>query len=329
MLLRNLYLTLTMLSATIYAGEYADAFMLAGAYPHAQSMGNSTVALSVASGYALNNPAGLAYLSHQQVSMVYDQFNGLSNNYGIELQLPASENYTIGLTAIHTSIGDLYSRPNLSNLPSEIRRDSVLSLAGTSGDLITYREDALFLSLAREFEFELNLGWKLFKIPVKMPVGASIKYIDKLLVENRGLGSGIDLGTQFCFSLAGMSRRLSKTDFSFGLFLSDILNTPVYWDTEHQDAIKRNLTKGYSIRQQFDKYSTEILFSSSTQTRYPDKTQYGIEIKVRKVLAVRGGYDGYIPSFGLGISLKKFIIAYSFSQYDLAGMQKIGIDYHF
>jgi len=327
--LKKLFLAVGLLITSLQAGEYADAFILASVYPQSQSLGNSTVASHILTGHALNNPAGFAHLPRNHVSLIYDQFNGLTNNYGLEAQISVSENYIFGLSAIHTSIEDLFFRPDLNSLSPLDRRDSVLALANINGEIINYREDAIFLSIAREYSFDLNLGWKFFKIPFRVPIGFTLKYLDKLLVDNRGLGSGIDFGSQIYFNFAGMSKILSNTEYSVGLFLSDILNTPVYWDTEHQDAIKRNFTRGFTLHQTLPKYSTEILLSSSSQSRYPEISQYGLEVKVKEMVAIRAGHNGYIPSFGLGISLKKFIIAYSFSQHDLAGMQNIEINFHF
>ncbi len=328
-LLRWIMYLFLILMTSLQAGEYADAFLLKSLYPQVQSLGHSTVAFPVQDGHALNNPAGFVHGSSSQVSLVYEQFGGLSSNFGFEAKVPIGEKYDLGFTLIHNSIDNLIYRPNLFGLAPVIRRDSVLTLALSEGESIRYREDAAILSVAREYEFEINLGWKLFKIPCRMPVGLSVKYLDKLLVENRGLGSGIDLGSQLFFSLAELSDWLRSTSFAVGVFWSDILNTPVYWNTQHQDAIKRNLTIGYSITQRLEKYSTELSFSAGTQDRYPNVHQYGLEVRVKDLIFLRGGHDGYNPSFGLGIALKKFIIGYTFSQHELADMQKIGINYHF
>jgi len=312
------------------AGEYADAFLLASQYPQIQSMGFSSVAVQVQSGFALNNPAGFAADGHRsQLSVVYQEFTGLSSNIGIEGKYPVSGTYMLGFTLVHSGVDGLYFRPDLSGLSPVDRRDLVLTRDNSNPGILDYREDGAFISLAREFEFEINLGWKFFKIPCRLPLGVSAKYIDKVLVENRGLGFGIDIGSQLFFNLHDMSHVLSKTEFGLGLFLSDILNTPVYWTTEHQDAIKRSLTIGLSITQNLPKLASQLTISSSTQTRYADVRQYGIGIKVKDTIFLRGGYDGYTPSLGLGIGLKKFIIDYSFSQHELANMQKIGINYHF
>ncbi|NQV30589.1 MAG: hypothetical protein HQ508_06855 [Candidatus Marinimicrobia bacterium] len=315
--------------SALQAGEYGDAFLLASQYPHAQSLGFSSVAGSVSSGHAMNNPAGFAQNSIPKLNIVYEQFTGLTSNIGAEGTLIAGSSYAIGITILHNSIDDLYSRPNLSGMTPLARRDSVLSLSLSAGELINYREDAIFLSVAREYAFALNLGWKFFKIPVRMPLGLSLKYLDKVLVENRGIGSGIDFGGQFFFNLGGMSEFLEHTEFGLGLLLSDILNTPVYWTTEHQDAIKRGLVTGYSVSQNLVKYSSRLSFTSSNQSRYKNVNQYGFEISLRDAVYLRAGHDGYTTSFGLGISLKKFIIDYSFSQHELANMQKIGINYKF
>ncbi|MBC8376353.1 MAG: hypothetical protein H8E26_09940 [FCB group bacterium] len=314
----------------LFAGEYADAFLLASHHPQVQSLGYSAVATRVGSGHALNNPAGFATGARaQQLSLVYQEFQGLSNNLGFEGKYSLGEAYVLGVTVIHSSVDDLFSRPNLSGLTPADRRDSVLTLDNSSASIIDYREDGAFISIARQFEFEINLGWKFFKIPCRLPLGVSAKYIDKVLVDNRGLGFGIDIGSQLFFNLADMSRILTRTEFGFGLFLSDILNTPVYWTTKHQDAIKRSLTGGFSITQNFPEYASQLTITSSIQTRDVDVRQYGIGIKVKDTIFLRGGYDGYTPSLGLGIGLKKFIIDYSFSQHELANMQKIGINYHF
>ena len=315
---------------SLQAGEYGDAFLLASQYPQVQSLGYSTVAGRVVAGHALNNPAGLSANGNQsQVSMVYQQFTGLSNNIGVEGKYPIGKLYMFGVTLIHSAVDGLYSRPDLSGLSPADRRDSVLALDNSSFDIIDYREDGAFITIAREFEFEINLGWKFFKIPCRLPLGFSAKYIDKVLVDNRGLGFGIDIGGQLFFNLEDMSEVLSLTEFGLGLFLSDILNTPVYWTTEHQDTIKRSLVGGFSISQKFPKYASQLTFTSSVQTRYADVRQYGVAVEVKETIFLRGGYDGYTPSLGLGIGLKKFIIDYSFSQHELASMQKIGINYHF
>ncbi len=316
-------------SSSLQAGEYADAFLLSSHHPHAQSLGFSTVATTLHSGHALSNPAGFGHSKRSSVSLVYDHFSDLSSNLALEAIYRPQGNYKFGVSLIHSSIPDLFIRPNLYALTPQARRDSVLSSGGKSNDLIGYREAGVFLSIAREFDFEINLGWKFFKIPCRMPLGFSVKYIDKLLVENRGLGSGFDFGGQVFFSMAGMTRHLEKTEFGIGLFVSDILNTPVYWTTEHQDAIKRAFVVGYSITQHLDRLGTDVTFSTSRADRFGGESHYGLELKVKDMLYMRGGHDGEALSFGLGIGLKKFIIDYSFSQLELANRQKIGINYHF
>ncbi len=325
------YIFLTFLWAQmLFAGEYADAFLLASHYPQVQSLGYSAVAVKVVSGHALNNPAGFATTNgFPHLSLVYQDFQGLSTNLGLEAKYRLSDTYALGVTVVHSSVNDLFSRPNLSGLTPGDRRDSVLTLGDTPSSLIKYREDAVFISMARELEFEINLGWKFFKIPCRMPIGISAKYIDKVLVENRGLGFGIDIGSQLFFSLAGMTKVLRNTEFGLGMSLSDILNSPVYWTTKHQDAIKRSLVIGFSITQELPKYDSQLTLSTSIQDRYSGVGQYGIGVSIKDVIFLRGGHDGYTPSLGLGIGLKKFIIDYSFSQHELANMQKIGINYHF
>ena len=318
-----------LMTTLAWAGEYADAFLLSSMHPQLQALGNSTVSRAMLSGYALNNPAGLTVIATPYFGLIYEDFAALSTNIGLEAAFPIHSNYSLGLTLIHSGVSGLYFRPNLSGLAPAARRDSVLNLTAGSDGTIAYREDAAFMSLAREFSFTLDLGWKFFKIPCRMPLGISTKYLDKLLATNRGLGFGVDLGGQLIFSLAGMSDLLVNTEWSLGILISDVLNTPVYWRTEHQDAIKRNYTIGWSISQHIKQYATHLTLSSSTQNRYPDQRQYGVEINVRNQLYVRAGYDGYTPSFGLGIGLKKFIIDYSFRQHELAEIQKIGINYHF
>jgi len=322
-------LSLVSVFSYVGAGEYADAYLLASHYPQVQSLGYSTVASEVSSGHAMNNPAGIARLNESHLTLVYDQFGGLSNNVGLEAVIASNNKYQYGVTIVHSMVDDLFSRPNLSGLTPGSRRDSVMSLQGTTGKSINYREEGIFFTLARQFEFEFNLGWKLFKIPCVVPVGVSAKYIDKLLVENRGLGAGFDFGGQLLFNLGEMSDLLLNTEFALGAFYSDILNTPVYWSTKHQDAIKRGLVTGFAMTQSLNKIDSEISFSTSQHSRFNNVNQYGAEIRIKNAIIVRAGHDGFTPSLGLGISLKKFIIDYSFSQHGLTDRQKIGINYHF
>ena len=145
-------------SHILLAGEYADAFLLASQHPQVQSLGYSSVATRVGSGHALNNPAGFAVGERtQHVSLVYQGFQGLSNNLAIEGKYNLGDSYVLGVTVIHSSVDDLFSRPNLSALTPADRRDSVLALGNIQGSLIDYREDGAFISLARQFEFEFNL----------------------------------------------------------------------------------------------------------------------------------------------------------------------------
>ena len=327
--LRSGMVSIVLLLTIARAGEYADAFLLASYYPQVQALGYSSVASRVSSGHALNNPAGFAQSQGSHISMVYDQFDALSSNIGLEAVIDSRSNYTYGVTLVHSMVDGLLFRPDLSGLSPGSRRDSVLALQGSKGDPINYREEGVFLSVARNYEFVINLGWKFFKIPCQLPVGISVKYIDKLLVENRGLGSGIDIGSQLIFNLAGMTSLLQNTEFAIAVFFSDILNTPVYWTTEHQDAIKRGVTTGINVTQKLHKYDSEISLSTSRQSRYKNKRQYGFEVGIKNVIIIRAGHDGFTPSLGLGIGLKKFIIDYSFSQHELMDMQKIGINYHF
>ena len=307
-------------------GEYADAFLKASIHPQSQALGHSTVARGLTAGHALNNPAGFRSDS-LAISTLYQTFAGLSENLTLEAVFPLSEDYRIGLTVVHSMVSDLTERPDLYGLSPQERRDSVRVIP--SGNPIAYRENAAILSLAREYRFDINLGWKFFKIPCRMPIGLSVKYFDKLLEENRGLGVGFDMGTQIFFNLEGMSRLLKHTEFGLGYMFTDILNSPVYWTTKHQDAIKRQFHRGASITQNVGTTGTRVSYSTAYVSGAEGGRRSGLELSFRDLFDARLGHDGEVTSFGLGIGLKKFIIDYSFSRNELANLQRIGIKYHF
>jgi hypothetical protein len=63
----------------LQAGEYADAFLLGSQHPHAQSLGFSSVAASVSSGHAMNNPAGFGRITKPRLNLAFKQFGDRGN----------------------------------------------------------------------------------------------------------------------------------------------------------------------------------------------------------------------------------------------------------
>ncbi len=325
--MKRLVLSLAVLTGLLRAGEYADAFLLASFSPYSQALGKSNVALPSYSGYTLNNPASNGFGYMPQARMTYHRYGDLLSQYSAAGQHPLGENWLLSAQVIHAGVGDIYARPSLSGLDPLTRRDSVRYTDHDTWGTLQHREDALLTTIGRKLKFNIDLGWKFFEIPCELPVGLTVKYIDKVLEGNRGIGSGIDLGTAVRAELKEVNDLLAYTELYFGYVVRDILNTPVYWETRHQDAIKRSVVTGMALVQPIP--SAELVFTVSTSTNaaHQNLRQYGLQIGFKEVLNARLGHDGNEYSLGLGLAFKKFIIDYSFSQHELAGAQKFGVVY--
>ena len=317
------------LMGLVQAGEYGDAFLLSALPARSLAMGYSDVALQHEQGYSFLNPASAGMTRDRLGNATVHRFGSLNTLWTATVQMPVGERWTLNTALLHTGIGDIGERPDLSALDPQSRRDTVRAQSAAGWGTLRHREDAVLLNLATQFSFKIDLGWKFFEIPCTMPVGMTVKVLDKVLAENRGIGSGVDLGVGLHAELADISDRFLNTQLHFGLALQDVLNTPVYWNTKHQDAIKRRWVPGIALSQQIPAWQMRIVVSMSQNALHLNQRQLGAEIGYRKRYKLRFGYDGERLSLGVGVAYKKIIIDYSFGSHELAGRQKIGVVYHF
>jgi len=284
--------------------KYAGEFLSAGVGSRALGMGGAftAVANDVTAGYW--NPAGLVdshglqfQFMHAKQFMSSIQYDYLGASKSID------ENSSLGLSLIRWGVNDIKdSRSALvGNLISEGLDYSKIS----SFNVADY---VFYVSYAHRYTEDLS-------------VGANIKVIYRDFASESAMGIGFDVGLKY---------RLLPNLF-LGLMARDITTTMMAWSTSEKEFVTPSLRPGISYR--FDLESIDLylqpsadlalLFESRDQSAQVGigilslDSFWGFEAGFKDICYLRLGYDD-LSRFngGLGVSINKFAVDYSYTNFD-------------
>ena len=283
--------------------NYAGDFLTLGAGARALGMGNSYVVATNGATSAYHNPSGLTRLKVKEVNFMHsEQFAGLINYNTISFASQLSEDLFMGLTLLHSGIGNIkYTRLLDKSKPlGEENRPEVAS-----------REDAtdyaFYASSARKFSEKLSFG-------------ASIKIIRRSIGPDIAYGYGIDLGMQYSLG----------NHWDIGMSFRDATGTTVAWDGKANDRIASTFDTGIAYSStlpwlggNYIITGSMLFFGDSPKLKGLNTMNIGGEYIIGDFLAFRAGSAQGTATFGLGLMRLPLI---SSSSFDYAFLSDDGLD---
>jgi len=283
------FISLSLTSSNLIAGQLggqAGAFSRMGLGADRVAMGDCGVALTGAGMNWYYNPAGLAYQTFRQASLGYRW-----------MALDRSMMYVGFSTPLqgHASVAFGYVRAATSNIDA---RDS----NGQHFDMLTNSDNLIHATFALKPHRNVSLGVSLKWLINSMP---------KLLDDDKTLyayGMGVDLGV----------RVVAAENLQFGLQVRDI-NSKYSWDATEvwndglggKDDVFPTLVRvgaAYEPREDIT-VTSDLLVNGSDLGNAGDaiKVHIGGEWRkaydLKKSVALRLGWNGDAPTFGLGVDL--------------------------
>ena len=278
-----------MVASNLYAtqlGGQAGSFMRLGIGAERIAMGDAGTALSGTGMSWYYNPASLPFQAARQASLGFRSMSlDRSMLYtGYSMPLQANAGLAIG-----------FVRAATDNIDA---RDS----NGKRFDELTYSDNLIHGTFSLrphpDFALGISIKWMISSAP-------------KVLSDNKTLyayGMGVDLGVQGCYQ-----------KFRFGLQVRDI-NSKIGWDAsdvwgDGRGAVDDKLPLMFRLGVAYEPtteltLATDLLMNPSEAGKSADglKPHMGVEWRgaqwEEKFLALRAGWNGDSPTFGLGLGLK-------------------------
>jgi hypothetical protein len=284
--------------------KYAGEFLSAGVGSRALGMGGAftAVANDVTAGYW--NPAGLVdspglqfQFMHAKQFMSSIQYDYFGASKSID------DNSSLGLSLIRWGVNDI--------------KDSRFALAGsTIGEGLDYSRITSFN--VADYVFYVSYAHRYTE---DFSLGANIKIIYRDFASENAMGIGFD---------AGLKYRLSS-NFFLGLMVRDITTTMMAWSTSEKEFVTPSFRPGLSYRfdiNDIDLYlqpSMDLAFLLESRNKSAQvglgllsiDTFWGFEAGFKDICYLRLGYDDLSRfNAGLGISINKLVVDYSYTNFD-------------
>jgi hypothetical protein len=304
----------------IVKAKYAGEFMSTGVGARALGMGGTFVAISedVTAGYW--NPSVLATLEYPQLAGMYaERFASIVNyNYG-GIALPYGKRSGISLSFIRLAVDDI---PDTRDALDEI---GIPNQRIDPGERIDPTKVVYFNSA--EYAVYLSYGTKRRD---NVFYGGNVKVIRKGIGENSAWGMGFDFACLW----------RPYPNLNVGANLQDITTTLLVWDTGWQEAITPTSKLGIAYFWESSKIAGQIIPAFDMDVRFENRRysaqynlgrvsfdlHFGMEYRLKKLLALRMGLDTGRFTAGVGVKLPKLNVDYAFlSHNDLGDTHRISL----
>jgi len=304
----------------IVKAKYAGEFISTGVGARALGMGGTFVAISndLTAGYW--NPSALAMIDYPQLAGMHAQrFAKFVNyNYGA-VALPVGTSNGIALSFIRLGVDDI---PDTRNALDEI---GIPNQRIDPGERIDPTKVVYFNSA--EYAVYLSYGTKRRD---NVFYGGNVKVIRKGIGENSAWGMGFDF--------ACLWKPYPK--LNVGINLQDITTTLLVWDTGRQEAITPTSKVGVAYFWESSKIAGQIIPAFDMDIRFENRRysaqynlgrvsfdlHFGMEYRLKKLLALRMGLDTGRFTAGVGVKLPKLNVDYAFlSHSDLGDTHRISL----
>ena len=285
--------------------KFAGEFMTLGADGRSSGMGETGVAVGGLAG-AYWNPALITSVDGGGVlAMHADRFSGVVKYDFITAAQRYSDREVFGLTIFRLGIDDIpltaLQDPN-SPISEEnyvyVRKwtsDSELAILGTYA--INWREN--------------------------VALGVNGKIINKSVGDNSALGLGFDIGATYN----------PVKSFQLGARISDVTTTFLGWDTGHNELILPSFGVGAAKTFHHKRLEADVTIAVDMIIRGENRgsadqfdsgilsgdAHFGLEYMVKKVLALRAGFDREHFTAGAGLHIMRFDVDYAYQSHEGLG----------
>ncbi|MDD5087488.1 MAG: hypothetical protein PHI18_01650 [bacterium] len=332
---RLLFLTLALIALgalPVHAAKYAGEFLDIGVGARAVGLGGAMAAHAQSGLDFYWNPAAIGYVGSLEAQGMYaDLWDGLANYSVAGLTLPAS-GAVLGVNYIRLSVPDIQEHPNYADARNRVIDGDTLSiqeyLLATGANprgLFSDNESALFLTFSKLNRITLDFGWAYFQIPLEIPVGASVKFINQSLAGASGSGVGADFGMQIRTGMQDLIAERWKATLAWGFNYQDATRTAVDWGENNQDAIPPNFRHGFAFIQKLPGKASRFLVSWDTEDRWKRTHHFGAEYQLEGVLALRGGLWDDEWTAGAGLSIWRATVDYAYLARELGNTHRVSL----
>ncbi len=122
--------------------------------------------------------------------------------------------------------------------------------------------------MSKNVKYNLDSRWLSNTIPLKIPIGINIKFLQKDLYEVEGTEIGVDIGGMVLLDLEHLLSKNWLDKFSFGMSQNNIVNTRMYWSSGQRDDIPMQLITGIGYPYAFDHLPIEYVLILQNNSLY-------------------------------------------------------------
>jgi len=238
----------------------------------------------------------------------------------------------LGVNYVRLSVPDIQEHADYADPRNRVINGDTLSIqeyllatGATPRGIFGDNESAVFLTFAKLNRLTLDFGWAYFQVPIEIPVGASVKFINHSLGGASGSGVGADFGMQVRVGMQDLFYEKWKATVAVGFNFQDATRTAVDWGEGNKDAIPPNFRRGIALIQKLPGRNSQIALSYDAEKRYDFTHHVGLEYKLENVLALRGGFWGSEWTAGAGITIWRATADYAYLSRELGNTHRVSI----
>jgi hypothetical protein len=320
--MKLLTLLISVQMVVIAQSSYADSFLRIGTSSRTISLGQAVVAMHGHPQSYLYNPAGSALSENSIFSVLTVNQFSLADYYSFSVTRPFAGETVLGFHGVGLLIDHILERPDIHGISDiETRRDTIRALVSKGFSSFSNREIAWTLTVAKLFQYNIDLGWQTNQIPLRCPVGVNVRYIQKSLHELNGRGIGVDVGGIIQVPFDEVLSMSNIGLLTIGGSVTNIIGTKIFWSSQKEDIIPMNFIWGASYQQDliFAPVTAEIFYQKDQ--RLEKENQFGLELAIMKKIYLRCGKDDLGKHGGIGFEFimfrKNIDLGYSFLSHDL------------
>ncbi len=329
----RLAITFILLNAYLLSQHgFADAFQSLGTSSRMAGLAQAVVADPGYDASYLVNPSSTSLGSGLSGYAQYINQFGMAEYGSFGIQKSMENSWRIGLHGLGIYIDNLLERPDLRPITDlETRRDSIRTLLNQGFKSFSDLESSVTVNASKTIPYDLDLGWQIDVIPLRIPVGVNIHLMHKNLHDIQGSGIGMDIGTMVSTDLNKIFFFDWMGELAFGLTVKHLFGTRIFWNTKRQDLIPMHFVYGCRYEQSIKKIDTKIRFFNQTNSLYKNDMNMAMEVMVRSRLSIQAGYRAETIHGNINIHLNGILfpgtIGYGMAEHPLGMVHRLGCDF--
>jgi hypothetical protein len=295
------------MSTSAIAEDYGKSFLRIGVGPRAMGMGGAFISLADDGTAAYWNPAGLAQIRvpHVMAAQTF-LFKSLADHNFVNATLPLKNDFAIGVSWMRLEVDDI---PQFS---ARVPGRTGTNLQQEPGaNLQKDTEQAYFISLAKQYKYNLGLGPFNGVLPIEMPVAINLKYIRQSIDSETSQGYGLDFGYMIKVGLKDAIGYENAGHITMGITARDLIGTRIHWDTRRDETIDPSFRMGFSITQSITPIQGTLIISEQHNLYNSESFRLGMEYWHHNLLAIRIGYGDHFTT-GAGFIIRQLMFDYAF-----------------